>query len=262
MTAPRYAPAAIAEPPNSSRRIRTRPLIPLARSIREAANPQQPVDGPRATIRAAPPPAAHAPPNASAVTARHATPTAPQVLRRRTARGLSAPGALPDPDIGHAFPPVSRTQGLPQPSVPFSNRKDLAQAPNGTVGSFTRTAYSTRGAQSCPSPLAAIGLNAGHGGQVNGLRRTGFRNLEPAGSPEPAPQGRNRRPHSPMARRAPPAHSGASCNGQFVLRPSPTAPARTPSLRLATHFVTPRGKRSWEKPPYVWLSCSPHARNG
>ncbi|MEU8654672.1 hypothetical protein [Streptomyces sp. NPDC048737] len=79
VTAPRYMPAATAEPPNSSRRVRTRPLVPLARSIREAANPKQPADGPKTAVHTVPPPAAHEPPNVSTAPTRQATPTAPQV---------------------------------------------------------------------------------------------------------------------------------------------------------------------------------------
>lgn len=74
---PVHTPAT-AEPPNSSRRVRTRPLVPQARSTREAANPQQPVDGPKATIRAATLPFAQGPLKVSAVATRQATPTAPQ----------------------------------------------------------------------------------------------------------------------------------------------------------------------------------------
>jgi hypothetical protein len=130
---------------------------------------------------------------------------------------------------------------------------------------------------------------------VTGLRRTGFRGPEPAegdkhaaetsardfpdrrgvqsrvaeylpigdhASLEPAPQGGNRRPRSPWRVARPPARTRSPCNGQFVPCRPPTAPARTPSLRLTAPFVTPRGKRSWETPPYVRLPCSPHAGNG
>ncbi|GHJ00791.1 hypothetical protein TPA0906_26560 [Streptomyces olivaceus] len=48
----RYAPPATAEPPNSSSRVRTRPLAHRARTTSETASTQQPTDGPRDTVRA------------------------------------------------------------------------------------------------------------------------------------------------------------------------------------------------------------------
>ncbi|WP_406443662.1 hypothetical protein OHB00_44235 [Streptomyces sp. NBC_00631] len=125
VTAPRYTPPATAELPNSSRRVRTRPLVSLARSIKEAAKPQQAVDGPKATIRADPLPAAHAPPNISTVPTRHATPTATQVRaqvrRHRAARPLSTSGDFPSPGIwyaSHRPPPAG-----PHPQAPGSMQK-------------------------------------------------------------------------------------------------------------------------------------------
>ncbi|WP_327693230.1 hypothetical protein [Streptomyces sp. NBC_00459] len=125
VTAPRYTPPATAEPPKSSRRVRTRPLALHARTAREPANPQQPADGPNATIRAAPFPAAHGAPNVSTVPTTQATPTAPQthvpVRWQQPARTLSTSGDFPNPDIRCALPPVPARRA--SPTTPGSVQK-------------------------------------------------------------------------------------------------------------------------------------------
>ncbi len=77
------------------------------------------MDGPKATVRAAPLPAAHGMPNVSTVPTRQATPTAPQahahalVRWQQPARTLSTSGDFPNPDIRCALPPVPARRASP-----------------------------------------------------------------------------------------------------------------------------------------------------